>query len=205
MAANSTQQERFATMLSELGMSGAEFARRTNLAEVSVSRWRNGTRSIQASAAKQIEATFPQFSALWIQGVSPYRNDIEASAYYTAFNASHEYLSNHENVAVAINLAARNGYSVKLPNEIAINDDPATALVHATIAHLTMNGGLTMVNHDGNSNITSKNIPVTIEHDGTTAKIALGDFTDFADELADFAAVRLARMVKRYAASDNSD
>ena len=41
-ASNSTQQERFATMLGELNMSGAEFARRTGLSDVSVSRWRNG-------------------------------------------------------------------------------------------------------------------------------------------------------------------
>ena len=201
MAANSTQQERFATMLGELNMSGAEFARRTGLAEVSVSRWRNGTRSIQAGAALEIEKAFPQFSAEWIQGKSPYRNEIEASAYDTAARAGRVYLSNHENVAVAINLAARNGYSVKLPNENVSQGDIARTTYEAVAAHLTMNGGLSIVDRDGNS----KNPPVLIEHDGTTAEITLDAFEDFADELADFAAVRLARMVKRRSASDNSD
>lgn len=201
MAVHSTQKERFETMLNELGISGAEFARQTKLAEVSVSRWRNGTRSIQASAAKRIEATFPQFSAAWIQGVSPYRNDIEAGAYYTAFDAGNTYLSNHENVAVAINLAARNGYSVKLPNENVSHGDIARTTYEAVAAHLTMNGGASIVDRDGNS----KNPPVLIEHDGVTAEVTVDDFADFADELADFAAVRLARMVKRNAASDNSD
>lgn len=188
-------------MLSELGISGAELARKTGLAEVSVSRWRNGTRSIQAGAALEIEKAFPQFSAEWIQGKSPYRNEIEASAYDTAARAGRVYLSNHENVAVAINLAARNGYSVKLPNENVSQGDIARTTYEAVAAHLTMNGGLSIVDRDGNS----KNPPVLIEHDGMTAEITLDDFADFADELADFAAVRLARMVKRRSASDNSD
>ena len=193
MAVHSTQKERFETMLNELGISGAEFARQTKLAEVAVSRWRNGTRLIQASAAKQIEATFPQFSAAWIQGVSPYRNDIEAGAYYTAFDAGNTYLSNHENVAVAINLAARNGYSVKLPNENVVQDGTGRALCDSIVANLTMNGGVSVVDSDGNG----KNPPVLIEHDGVTAELTLDEFADFADELADFAAVRLSRMVKR--------
>lgn len=194
MAANSTQQERFATMLGELNMSGAEFARRTGLAEVSVSRWRNGTRSIQAGAALEIEKAFPQFSAEWIQGKSPYRNEIEASAYDTAARAGRVYLSNHENVAVAINLAARNGYSVKLPNENVSHGDIARTTYEAVAAHLTMNGGISIVGP-----------AVSIEHDGTTAEITLDAFEDFADELADFASVRLSRIFNRATASDNSD
>ena len=174
-AANSTQQERFATMLGELNMSGAEFARRTGLSDVSVSRWRNGSRSIQAGAAQQIESTFPQFSALWIQGRSPYRNDIEASAYDTAGRCGRRYLANHENVAVAINLAARSGYGVKLPNENVEQDS------------------------------ASRNPAVSIEHDGTTAEITFDAFEDFADELADFSSVRLYRIFNRATASDNSD
>ncbi len=200
MAANSTQQERFATMLGELDMSGAEFARRTGLSEVSVSRWRNGSRSIQAGAAIEIEKAFPQFSALWIQGKSPYRNEIEASAYDVAGRAGRVYLSNHENVAVAVNLAARSGYSVKLPNESIEQDGSGRALCDATLAHLTMNGGVS-VSSGGNS----ANPPVLIEHEGVVAEVSLDLFEDFADELADFAAVRLARMVKRNASSDNSD
>lgn len=188
-------------MLGELGISGAEFARRTGLSEVSVSRWRNGSRSIQAGAAIEIEKAFPQFSAAWIRGKSPYRNEIEASAYDVAGRAGLVYLSNHENVAVAINLAARNGYSVKLPNESVNQNDSGRALYDAVSANLTMNGGVSIVDHDGNS----KNPPVLIEHDGVTAEVTVDDFADFADELADFAAVRLARMVKRNAASDNSD
>ena len=200
MAANSTQQERFATMLGELNMSGAEFARRTGLSDVSVSRWRNGSRSIQAGAAQQIEATFPQFSALWIQGRSPYRNDIEASAYDTAGRCGRRYLANHENVAVAINLAARSGYGVKLPNENVEQDGSARALCDSVVADLTMNGGVSIL-----SNGILKNPAVSIEHDGTTAEITLDAFEDFADELADFAAVRLARIFGRALASDNSD
>lgn len=200
MAANSTQQERFATMLGELNMSGAEFARRTGLSDVSVSRWRNGSRSIQAGAAQQIEATFPQFSALWIQGRSPYRNDIEASAYDTAGRCGRRYLANHENVAVAINLAARSGYGVKLPNENVEQDGSAHALCDSVVADLTMNGGVSII-----SNGILKNPAVSIEHDGTTAEITLDVFEDFADELADFAAVRLARIFGRALASDNSD
>lgn len=201
MAANSTQQERFATMLGELGISGAEFARRTGLSEVSVSRWRNGSRSIQAGAAIEIEKAFPQFSAAWIRGKSPYRNEIEASAYDVAGRAGLVYLSNHENVAVAINLAARNGYSVKLPNESVNQNDSGRALYDAVSANLTMNGGVSIVDHDGNS----KNPPVVIEHDGVTAEITTDAFEDFADELADFAAVRLSRIFNRATASDNSD
>lgn len=198
MAANSTQQERFATMLGELGMSGAEFARRTGLSEVSVSRWRNGSRSIQAGAAIKIEKAFPQFSAAWIQGKSPYRNEIEASAYDVAGRAGRVYLSNHENVAVAINLAARNGYSVKLPNESVNQDGSGRALCDAISANLTMNGGVSIVDRSGNI----KNPPVLVEHGGAVAELTLDEFEDFADELADFAAVRLARMVKRRATSN---
>ena len=201
MAANSTQQERFATMLGELNMSGAEFARRTGLSDVSVSRWRNGSRSIQAGAAQQIEATFPQFSALWIQGRSPYRNDIEASAYDTAGHCGRLYLANHENVAVALNLAARSGYGVKLPNENVEQDGSARSLFDSVVAHLSMNGGISIVDSDG----ASRNLAVSIEHDGTTAEITLDAFEDFADELADFAAVRLSRIFNRATASDNSD
>lgn len=200
MAANSTQQERFATMLGELKMSGAEFARRTGLSDVSVSRWRNGSRSIQAGAAQQIEATFPQYSALWIQGRSPYRNDIEASAYDAAGRAGRRYLANHENVAVAINLAARSGYSVKLPNENVEQNSSARALCDSVVADLTMNGGVSIL-----SNGILKNPPVLIEHDGVTAEITTDTFEDFADELADFAAVRLSRIFNRATASDNSD
>lgn len=188
-------------MLGELGISGAEFARRTGLSDVSVSRWRNGSRSIQAGAAQQIEATFPQFSALWIQGRSPYRNDIEASAYDAAGRYGRLYLANHENVAVAINLAARSGYSVKLPNENVEQDGSARALCDSVVAGLTMNGVISIVGSDG----ASRNPAVSIEHDGMTSEITLDAFEDFADELADFAAVRLARMVKRRSASDNSD
>lgn len=201
MAANSTQQERFATMLSELGVSGVEFARKTGLSEVSVSRWKNGTRSIQAGAALEIEKAFPQYSAAWIQGKSPYRNDIEASAYDVAGRAGRSYLSKHGNVAAAINLAARNGYSVKLPNESVVQDGTGRALCDSIVSNLTMNGGVSVVDSDGNG----KNPPVLIEHDGVTAELTLDEFADFADELADFAAVRLARMVKRRSASDNSD
>ena len=183
---NSTQQERFATMLGELNMSGAEFARRTGLSDVSVSRWRNGSRSIQAGAAQQIEATFPQFSALWIQGRSPYRNDIEANAYDTAGHCGRRYLANHENVAVAINLAARSGYGVKLPNENVEQDGSARSLFVG-------------------SDSASRNPAVSIEHDGTTAEITLDAFEDFADELADFAAVRLSRIFNRATASYDSD
>lgn len=200
MAADSAQRERFATMLGELRMSGKEFARRTGLSEVSVSRWRNGSRSIQSVAANEIEKAFPQFSAAWIQGKIPYRNDIEARAYYTAENAGRVYLSNHGNVAAALDLAARNGYSVKLPNESIEQESSGRALCDATLAHLTMNGGVS-VSSGGNS----ANPPVLIEHEGVVAEVALDLFEDFADELADFAAVRLARMVKRNASSDNSD
>ena len=198
MAANSTQQERFATMLGELGMSGAEFADRTGLSEVSVSRWRNGSRSIQTRSAIEIEKAFPQFSAAWIRGKSPYRNEIEASAYDVAGRAGRAYLSNHENVAVAINLAARNGYSVKLPNESVNQNDSGRALYDAISANLTMNGGVSIVDRSGNI----KNPPVLVEHGGAVAELTLDEFEDFADELADFAAVRLSRMVKRRATSN---
>ena len=198
MAANSTQQERFATMLGELGMSGAEFARRTGLSEVSVSRWRNGSRSIQAGAAIEIEKAFPQFSAEWIRGKSQYRNEIEASAYDVAGRAGRVYLSNHENVAVAINLAARSGYSVKLPNESVSQGGYGRTLYDAVSANLTMNGGVSIVDRSGNI----KNPPVLVEHGGAVAELTLDEFEDFADELADFAAVRLARMVKRRATSN---
>lgn len=201
MAADLAQRERFATMLGELGISGKEFARRTGLSEVSVSRWRNGSRSIQSVAADEIEKAFPQFSAAWIQGKIPYRNDIEARAYYTAENAGRVYLSNHGNVAAALDLAARNGYSVKLPNESVNQDGSGRALYESIAAGLTMNGGVSIVDHDGNS----KNPPVVIDHDGVTAELTLDEFQQFADELADFAAVRLARMVKRRSASENSD
>lgn len=201
MAANSTQQERFATMLGELHMSGKEFADRTGLSEVSVSRWRNGTRSIQAGAALQIEATFPQFSADWIRGSSPYRNDIEASAFGISGRAGRLYLTNHENVAVAINLAARNGYSVKLPNENVEQDGTGRAVCDATIAHLTMNGGISVRGSDG----SAKNPPVMIEHDGVTAEITVDALEDFANELEDFAAVRLSRIFSKASATDSTD
>lgn len=187
-------------MLGELGMNGREFADATGLSDVSVSRWRNGTRSIQSAAAKQIEAKFPQFSATWIQGLSPYRNDIEARAYYTTEHAGRVYLSNHGNVAAALDLAARSGYSVKLPNENVEQDGSARALCDSVVADLTMNGGVSIL-----SNGILKNPPALIEHDGVTAEITTDAFEDFADELADFAAVRLSRIFNRATASDNSD
>lgn len=66
-----SQRARFEKMLHELGMSGAEFARETGLSEVSVSRWRSGTRHIKRDAATKIERRFPQYNADWIMGNSP--------------------------------------------------------------------------------------------------------------------------------------
>ena len=66
-----SQRARFEKMLHELGLSGAEFARRTGLSDVSVSRWRSGTRKIRRDAATKIERCFPQYSADWIMGSSP--------------------------------------------------------------------------------------------------------------------------------------
>lgn len=66
-----SQRARFEKMLHELGLSGAEFARRTELSEVSVSRWRSGIRKIGRDAATKIKRCFPQYSAAWIMGISP--------------------------------------------------------------------------------------------------------------------------------------
>ena len=101
-------------------------------------------------------------------------------------------------MAVALNLAARSGYGVKLPNENVEQDGSARALCDSVVAHLSMKGGVSIVGSDG----ASSNQAVSIEHDGTTAEITLDEFQQFADELADFASVRLSRIFNRATASD---
>jgi len=191
------QPERFEFMLERLGMSAAEFSRATKISEGTISNWRKGNRQIRSTSAKEIEKHFPQFSAAWLLGATDHINEGDRIA------AQHEssYLAAHEDVRGAMTIAGHVGYAVKLPMFDVRHDSLKQSLFDASNAGYRA-AGATFIDAD-----TAKEKPATvvIEHDGASVEMTLGDFQTFADELADFAAVRLARMVKRNAASDNSD
>ena len=191
------QPERFEFMLERLGMSAAEFSRATKISEGTISNWRKGNRKIRSTSAKEIEKHFPQFSAAWLLGATDHINEGDRIA------AQHEssYLAAHEDVRGAMTIAGHVGYSVSLPMFSVRHDSLKQSLFDATNAGYRA-AGATFIDVD-----TGKEKPavVSIEHDGMTAELTLGEFQQFADELADFAAVRLARMVKRRSASENSD
>lgn len=189
-----TQQFRFETMLNELGLSAAEFARRVGLSEVSVSRWRNGKRSIRKDTAKAIELEFPQYSAAWIMGTSPYRNDDDERIQSLLDRSKNLYLSRNNNVDIAIKLADQNGYSVDLPTDHVANkhdrdkrnpDLYPETLVMATIEHLSMQGA-----------IRAKDIPtcVTINNGSESIRVPMDQFEEFSNEISDYAAMRLRRL-----------
>ncbi len=192
-----SQPERFEFMLGRLGMSAAEFSRVTGIREGTISNWRKGNRQIRSTSAKEIEKHFPQFSAAWLLGATDHINEGDRIA------AQHEssYLAAHEDVRGAMTIAGHVGYSVSLPMFSVRHDSLKQSLFDATNAGYRA-AGATFIDVD-----TGKEKPavVSIEHDGMTAELTLGEFQQFADELADFAAVRLARMVKRRSASENSD
>lgn len=192
-----SQPERFEFMLGRLGMSAAEFSRATGIREGTISNWRKGNRQIRSSSAKEIEKHFPQFSAAWLLGATDHINSGDEIA------ARHEssYLAAHEDVRGAMTIAGHVGYSVSLPMFSVRHDSLKQSLFDATNAGYRA-AGATFIDVD-----TGKEKPavVSIEHDGMTAELTLGEFQQFADELADFAAVRLSRMVKRRSASENSD
>lgn len=194
MPDSGTQQQRIDQMLTELGITSARFAELVGVDPVTVSRWKTGGRSIRKDAAAKIERAFPQYSAAWIRGLSPYENaDVERGA-ETSARFSESYLSGHASVDAAIRLAASIGYSVKLPNERVEQDGSAAALCDSVMSGLVMNAGV-RVTRDGRD-ATPR---VLIEHDGTTAEITIDALESFADELADFAAVRLSRIVSENA------
>lgn len=192
-----SQPERFEFMLGRLGMSAAEFSRVTGIREGTISNWRKGNRQIRSTSAKEIEKHFPQFSAAWLLGATDHINEGDRIA------AQHEssYLAAHEDVRGAMTIAGHVGYSVSLPMFSVRHDSLKQSLFDATNAGYRA-AGATFIDVD-----TGKEKPavVSIEHDGMTAELTLGEFQQFADELANFAAVRLARMVKRRSASENSD
>lgn len=189
MQKSMTQGERFAFMLSELGMTQAEFSRATGISEGTLSNWRKGNRAIRTASAKAIERVFPQFSAAWIQGTSEHLNAGDRIA------SEHEsnYMAAHEAVRGAATLAGHVGYNVDFPAFHVRHDSLKQSLFDATNAGYRA-AGATFIDVDAGNEVPST---VTITHDGKTAEVTMGEFEQFADELADFASIRLSRMVKR--------
>lgn len=178
-------------------MSAAEFSRATDISEGTISNWRKGNRQIRSNSAKEIEKHFPQFSAAWLLGATDHINEGDRIA------AQHEssYLAAHEDVRGAMTIAGHVGYAVKLPMFDVRHDSLKQSLFDASNAGYRA-AWTTFIDVD-----TGKEKPavVSIEHDGMTAELTLDEFQQFADELSDFAAVRLSRMVKRRTASGSSD
>ena len=191
-----SQPERFEFMLEYLGMSAAEFSRATGIREGTISNWRKGNRQIRSSSAKEIEKHFPQFSAAWLLGTTDYINSGDEIA------SQHEssYLAAHEDVRGAMTIAGHVGYSVSLPMFSVRHGSLKQSRFDAINAGLRA-ADATFIDVD-----TGKEKPavVSIEHDGMTTELTLDEFQQFADELSDFASVRLARMVNRRP-SKNSD
>lgn len=161
MARIMSQPERIEYMLSTLGLTASCFAKKCGLTNATVSRWRNGLRSINQSSAHQIEDTFPQFSTPWIMGETPYTSPI-AESFGSSLSRTHPEFDLARRVLEAI------GYTVETPFELSRN------VTDAAIAFGAMVGDRLSVR-------------VTRASDGVSCDVLLSDIEHVVSELLESA------------------
>lgn len=182
---NMDQGQRINYMLDHLGISAAQFSREVGCKEVSVSQWRRNLRTMNMASAEKIHDRFPQFSMAFILGASPYQN--ENDKFIDEFSS--QYLRSsvkaQGNTLALIALLDAMGYTVIYPHQ---NAETVDEVVSYWLADMPIN----TLDKDGNP--INNDYCIEISKNGETIKLNTEQFKAIADEMEDFASVRLNRL-----------
>lgn len=109
------QSERVKSLLSDLGISASELARRIGCSPAAVSQWASGKRLMRMDSAQLIEDRYPLYSAEWLTGQTDHQNLARV------FAATLKDISIDPMVAATITLASGAGYDLLTPFDTARN------------------------------------------------------------------------------------
>lgn len=109
------QSERVKSLLSDLGISASELARRIGCSPAAVSQWASGKRLMRMDSAQLIEDRYPLYSAEWLTGQTDHQNLARVVA------ATLKDIAIDPMVAATITLASGAGYDLLTPFDTASN------------------------------------------------------------------------------------